>query len=335
MITGYGNVSRELMKLILEKEAFLNDQYGLEWRITSIVGSRGMVYEKGGIDLLSLLEFGTGSNALEEYCEMKNLELLPFSINDQDVLIESTPTDIFTGGSGLAYSKSAIENGLDVVFVSKGALVNSQKEINALAASHHVSLKFSGATAAALPTIDIVQNSLNGTVIKSIEGILNGTTNFILSKMHHESISFETALEIAISQGIAEKNSTLDIGGFDAAAKAIILANNIYDQELTIKDAEITGIDDVAIKDILHAKERDKKIKLIAKITKDKDGAKVKVAPMELSSDHLLYYVDETNKGIIFHTEEMGSICAAGGASNIRATAAAVLKDLINLYKGD
>jgi homoserine dehydrogenase len=287
-----------------------------------------MLYQKEGIQLQKLLELGVGSEALLHYSPDRGE-----SAFDQDVLIDCTPTNIENGEPGLTYILNAIDAGMDVVSVAKGALVHSFKEIKQRSEQKGTKLKYSGATAAALPTIDIGEYSLAGSSITKIEGILNGTSNFILTSMNEEELSFEEALKIAQEKGIAEANPTLDVKGFDTACKLLLLSNSLLGSNYSLKDIKVSGIENLTKADMEQAKGGGKQIKLLARAIKENNQVILEVAPQELSNDHPLIHVKGTNKGIFFETTEMGVICCTGGASHPRGAAAAALKDLINLYR--
>lgn len=334
ILTGYGTVARELSKLILDRSAAIKETYGFELVVTGIVGSKGMLYQSEGINLKSLLEMGVGSNALYLYSQQFNVLLTEPSFQG-DVLIECTPTNIEDGEPGLSYLQTAIDSGMDVVSVSKGALVHAFCEIKKMAEKMGSRLKYSGATAAALPTIDIGEYSLAGCTITRIEGILNGTSNFILTSMNQDHLSFEEALQMAQEKGIAESNPSLDITGFDSGCKILLLANHLLGTNYSLHDVKMNGIEHLTKKNMEEAKLRNRHIKLLARAYQAEGVVILDVAPCELQEDHPLFHVNGTNKGVLFETIEMGTICATGGASNPRGAGAAALKDLINLYRKD
>jgi len=330
VISGYGNVARELVKLFLEKQEMLKETYGLDGKVCGIIGSKGMIYQKEGINLNGLLQHGIGSAALSLYGEHFDVPLQQTEIKG-DILVECSPTNIENGEPGKTYICQALENGIDVIAVSKGALVTSFDELMESAKKSGAKLKYSGATAAALPTLDIGEYSLAGCAITSIKGILNGTSNYILTCMLKEKQSFAEALKMAQEQGIAESNADMDIKGIDSACKILLLANRFLGAKMSLDDVRISGIDEMTIEVIERAKARGEKLKLIASASVSQDNVDVHVSVCELSKEHPLFHVDGTNKGIVFETKEMGNICVTGGASHPRAAAAAALKDLINV----
>lgn len=333
ILTGYGTVAKEFIELIIHYNKHLTTKYGVQFVVIGITGSRGMIFEQDGIDLDILLECGAGSHALSLYAQKKGIPLQKTLFHQGDTLIECAPTDIETGEPGLTYMNHAIRLGMDIVTISKGALVHSYKELMTKANDKGVWIKFSGATAAALPTLDIGEYSLAGCTILRIEGILNGTSNFILTSMAENSLSYEKSLTLAQQKGIAESNPKLDVQGLDSASKILLLANGLLDANANIKDVQITGIENVTKQQMMEAKDNHHTIKLIASAEVENNSVTLTVRPQAIKDDHPLAHVHHTNKGIVFDTIEMGAVCATGGASHPRGAAAAALKDLINLYR--
>ncbi|HDR3490608.1 homoserine dehydrogenase [Bacillus wiedmannii] len=335
VLSGYGTVGREFIKLLNEKYSYIYETYGIRLVVSGVLGRNIAIYNGDGLSLHDLLKYGSGSAAMEKYIEYHPKERATNGINGT-VLVESTVTNLKDGNPGKQYIKQAIEKHMDIVAISKGALVTNWKEINEAARIENVRIRYSGATAAALPTLDIGQFSLAGCHIEKIEGILNGTTNYILSKMNEEDITFEEALKEAQSKGIAETNPILDVSGSDSACKLLLLTNSLMGTENMLTDIHIKGIEHVTKQQIRNAKEQNKYIKLIASAYKDKDGkVALHVEPYEIDKDHPLAKVNGTEKGITFFTDTMGQVTTIGGASNPRGAAAAALKDLINLYRKD
>lgn len=332
VVCGYGNVGRNLIGLIRDKHAEIYKEYNINLILSGVIGSKGCIFEYNGLDLDMLLKCSTGSDGLMEYGEKNIDSFYKYSIYEGDIFVDCTPSEI-NGGVGLGHTINAINSGMDVVFLSKGALVSNFSFIMNIAKEKDVKIKYSGATAAALPTIDVGQYSLAGCKIDSIKGILNGTTNYILSKMHQNNISFNEALVDAQEKGIAEKNPKLDIQGIDSATKILILANSLMHSEYSLNDINIKGIDEIKEEDIKRAKDKNAKLKLLAHAYKENDKVSIEVKPMEVYENDILSYVEGTNKGVVFNTDIMGEIYVLGGASNPLGAAAAGLKDIINLVR--
>ncbi|MDC2864339.1 homoserine dehydrogenase [Bacillus sp. BP-3] len=333
ILAGYGTVGKEFIKLIHEKASFIHKEFGIELLLVGIIGRDVKLYHPEGLCADTLLTQGEGSAALHRYIEqhpVHNENMLGH------VFIESTPTNLQNGDPGKEYILEAIKKGMDIVAISKGALVTSFKEIDEAARFANVRIRYSGATAAALPTLDIGHFSLAGCKIDRIEGILNGTTNYILTKMHEDGTSYEEALQQAQQKGIAETNPLLDVSGMDSACKLLLLSNSLLNTEYTLEDIRIKGIDDLSKQDIQEAKQQGKQIKLLARANTDDNGkVRLEVQPYEVDSNHSLAGVIGTEKGITFYTDTMGAVSTIGGASNPRGAAAAALKDVLNLYRKD
>jgi homoserine dehydrogenase len=207
--------------------------------------------------------------------------------------------------------------------------------LSELAKGNNVKLKYRGATAAALPTMDVGYYSLAGAEIIAIKGILNGTTNYILTEMFNKEINYSEALKLLQHKGISEADMDLDIKGIDSACKLVLLSNSLLHTEFSLKDVRIQGIDTITAEAVKDAKNRGKAVKLIAKCLKEDKNIRLEVLMEEVDSSELLYSVNGTNKGVVFYTDTMGEVAAVGGASNPRGAAAAALKDIINLYRLD
>ena len=334
VLTGFGVVGREWIRLLEEKRGFLRRAYDLDFRVVAVGGRGGFLADEHGLDLAVLGGFETGSRSLQTCADALGTPLVA-TYGKADALVDATPTDTASGEPGFGYMMDAIRRRMDVVALSKGALVRHYGAIAAAAAANRVRLKFSGATAAALPTLDIGQISLAGCEITAIEGILNGTSNYILSRMQEDRIAYVDALRIAQERGIAEADPRLDVEGTDSACKMLLLANCLFDSTLSLSDVSIAGIDGVREQDFEAARAQGTKIKLLARARKLDGTVRVDVMPRNIGTDHLLYSVDGTNKGIVFRTDTMGDVGAVGGASSPRGAAAAALKDLIHLYRSE
>lgn len=331
-VTGYGIVAKEFIKLIMEKEKELKHKYGLQLIIKSIIGSEYKIKEIEGIDIEALLRFNLGSKALKDYCQYKSIKAYKDKQLNGDILVECTPTDIETGEPALSYIYDAIDKNMDIALASKGALVREYDKISTLIKAKNLNLKISGATAAALPTLDLGIQGIRGSKVKCIKGILNGTSNYILTMMMRENMSYNEALDIAIKKGIAEKNNKLDVSGIDTACKILLISNRILDKNFTLNDISIKGIEDLTIDEIRKAIHENSVIKLIGTCEVNEEDISIRVEPECISNNDQLSMVNYNNKAICFTTEETGEIFCSGGASNPRAAAYSLLKDIINMY---
>ncbi|MFN4212057.1 MAG: homoserine dehydrogenase, partial [Devosia sp.] len=213
-IAGLGGVGRATAKLLLDRRDRYRQFYDADLRLVAVCGSRSGLADPHGLEVerLEALEPGLTGPAFIE-------------ASGADILIEAGPSDFRTGGSGLNYIRSALSGGSDAIVISKGALVHSGTELRSLARSTGARLKLSGAAAAALPTIDLLEHSLKGCEVLEIEGILNATTNYLLDAMMYQNLGFDEALTRAQAGGFAEADPRNDTEGWDTACKLLILAN--------------------------------------------------------------------------------------------------------------
>jgi homoserine dehydrogenase len=322
VLMGYGNVGQAFVELVQKKNEDCQKRYGLDIYFVGIFRSRRSLvfaHPQKPAEFLPVQwrEGGCLSDILERY--------------SPGVLVETTPTDSQTGGPGLGYIHLALEKGWHVVTANKGPLVVDFQNLKEKARNLGTSLKFSGATAAALPTIDVALRSLAGARISSIEGILNGTTNYILKKMG-EGFPFESALREAQARGIAETDPSQDVEGWDTAYKILLLTNAVFDTSFNLADVQVEGIDKIDTEHFESCKKRGEKLKLLGRMKRRGDKYSLCVELTPVNATHPLFNVDGTEKGITFETDTMSSITVIGGKSDPIGTAAALLKDIINIY---
>ncbi|WP_245514720.1 homoserine dehydrogenase [Rhizobium leguminosarum] len=303
--------------LLLSRRARYRQVYGVDIRLVAACGSRaGLSDDRGlGEDQLGALEDGLSGPAFIE-------------ASGADLLIEAGPSDFRTGGPGLGYIRSALSAGRDTIVVSKGALVHSGIELRQLARRSGALLKLSGAAAAALPTIDLVDHSLKGCTVLKVEGILNATTNYLLDAMMTRGIGFDAALREAQLGGFAETDPRNDTEGWDTACKLLILANFGLDADLTMNDLTVEGIQSVSGERIEAWRREGLVPKLVGSLTRA-DGtfsAAVGIKAYPLSDPFA--NIRGKDKAIRIVTDAMGETIAIGSGKEPLATAAAALKDL-------
>lgn len=333
IIAGFGRVGRAFGRVIAGKRDFCRARYGLDLVPRAALKSDGGVLCGDRLPMETLLADPPGG--IRENVFWK--QGLQFSdivgTMEPGVLVECTPSDLRTGEPGLSHIASALESGWHVATASKGALVIKFRELNAQAAARGVRLMASGAAAAALPTLDVGIRSLAGAEVLGIEGILNGTTNFILTKME-EGMTYAQALAEAQSLGIAEPDPTMDVDGWDTAAKLLIISNSVLGTGFRLDEVGISGIRDLAPHLGPKAAEAGKALRLMGKCSKEDRTHpwKLEVGLALLDGDHPLFGLRGTTKGVTFYTDTMGPVTVVGGRSDPGGTGAALLKDIINIY---
>lgn len=220
-----------------------------------------------------------------------------------------------------------------MVTVNKGPLVLAYPRLTKLAAEEGVKLAFSGAVAGGLPTVNIGRRDLAGSEVLRLEGILNLTTNYILTQMAEKGKSYAEALAEAQADGHAEADPSLDVEGWDAANKLVILAQSVLEYSASLEDVEVEGITRIGPEDLERAAASGKVIKLIALAEKEDGGYRLSVRPTWLDRSHPLARLTAHQMGIVYHTDINGTITAVIDEEDPLPTAAAMLRDLINIYR--
>lgn len=364
MLVGFGRVGRALAGLLLERGARVAERYALDLRLRRVLTSRGVVDLPAGGDysarLRALVEHGATftpvavgplepGGVLAGETPVGQAAVGELLVGQ--VLVDATPTDLASGQPGLAYLRAALAAGMHGVALSKGPLVVGWEGLQELAARHGTRLMVSGATAAALPAGDTLVHSLAGAEVLSIEGVLNGTTNYMLDRMG-QGLAYGEALAEAQARGIAEPDPRLDVEGWDTAAKMVILANLAWaapgrgtregavragapsGRAATLGEARVAGITSLSPEQLAESRRRGRVVRLVGRALPPEGGRppRIEVGPVELAEDHPLARLTGANKGVTFVTDLMGSVAVTGGESSPRAAAAAALKDIIHLY---
>jgi len=335
VLTGFGHVGRAFFSLLREKSEDLDRRYGLAFEMLAVARADGCFCSGGPLDVRQISRSGdlwTSGNPSWRP-GMRAADLITEQARG-GCLVECTISNLETGEPGLSYISAALRAGWHAVAASKGALVVGLPALKALAVEHGVFLKFSGAAAAALPTLDVGMFSLAGARIEGIQGILNGTTNYILTRMA-EGLDYAEALKEAQDKGIAEPDPAHDVGGWDAACKILLITNACLDKEYVLKDVHVTGITELDADFVRSARHEGRSVKLLATAAPGRQGGKwsLDVRPSLVDATHPLVHVNGTEKGITFLTDSMGSVTVTGGRSSPRGAAAALLKDIINIYR--
>ncbi|NLM43516.1 MAG: homoserine dehydrogenase [Clostridiales bacterium] len=335
-LLGCGGVGKAFIRLLQEKERQLMAQ-GLCISLKYVLSSKGGVYNPQGIDKADFLEFAASERNIFKYSIGGNPNLSfedIISNKDVDMLVELTPTNKDTGEPGLSHITQALKNGINVVTGNKGPIMLAYKKLKDLAKENSVQLGIGCTTGGALPTINAGLMDLAGSEILSIEGVLNGTTNFIIQQMEEKAIDYQEALKTAQDLGIAETDPSYDIEGWDTAIKMLILVNVLMGEEKTLKDINVSGITGITRKDIINAKTKGRKLKLIGRTVKDGEKLDMYVTLEEIDPSHPLYGVDGKNKGVTYISDTLGDLTIIGGASGTKAAAASILRDIVNIDKG-
>lgn len=324
---GFGVVGQSFVKLLLSHSTDLYNDYGIKPKVVACADNGGIITCDQGLDLDRLLNVKKKKKSVIHYGAKGNRsEILDVIENiDAEAVIELTPTNIVDGEPGKNHIISAMKSGKNVITVNKGPLALEFPSLMELAEYNRIAFKFSGTVGGGTPILEFAKRCLKGDRIISFEGILNGTTNYILSKMY-EGLNFSEALQDASEKGYAEKDPTLDIDGYDAVAKLVIASNFLMNMKSTMKDVGRQGIRDVKPLQVVNERKKGNAIKLIASC----DGKNLVVKPKPVSMKDPIC-VDGILNAITFTCQHSGQQTIIGKGAGGMETASAILRDLIDI----
>ncbi|MEG1602233.1 MAG: homoserine dehydrogenase [Cloacibacillus sp.] len=330
-LAGCGNVGTALLELLHDKQDELREKYGFEFKVVLISDlMKGVVMNAEGLDLDAVLAALHERRSFSGFMQAAQPfdELLHES--GATILAECTPTDLKTGGAGLSHLRSALARGISVATTNKGPLAVAFDELTHTAEECGARLAYEGVVMSGTPLIDMVKNGIAGCSVLGFEGILNGTTNFILTKMG-EGATYADALIEATSLGYAEADPSGDVEGWDAAVKVAILSKIIYGKEVQVKDITRIGITQITPRQIEEARKAGFAIKLIAGVRFDSFGMHPYVMPKEISLASPLASINGATNAITIQTDNLGDITISGPGAGRRETAQALLGDMIRM----
>ncbi len=311
-ILGLGTVGTGVYKIIQKQHEEFPHKIGAELEVAKIL-VRNTKKSREGIDMTLV------TDSWDEI------------INDDsiDIVIE------VMGGIEPArtYISEALSRGKHVVTANKDLMAEHGHELLEIAAEHKCDLLFEAAVAGGIPIIRPLKQCLAANNITEIMGIINGTTNFILTKMTDENMEFSEALALAQKLGYAEADPTADVEGLDAGRKIAILASIAFNSRVTFSDVYTEGISKITAKDIKYAKELDCVIKLIATAKHTADGVEVRVTPMFIPKSHPLASVNDSFNAVFVHGDSLGDAMFYGRGAGELPTASAIMGDVIDVCR--
>jgi homoserine dehydrogenase len=330
---GLGNIGRNLLDILVHRREAIARDYGVEFLLVGAADSSGAAADPAGLDMARVRDLKLARQGVASYPDAgqagrRALELIEAA--PADLLVDAAPTNLTHGEPGLSCVRAALRRGQHVVMADKGPLVLAFAELTALASERGVSLLYSGTVAGGLPTVNIGVRDLAGSGVTRVEGIFNGTTNYILTRMDEEGLSYKEALRGAQQAGIAEADPTLDVDGWDAANKLVIIANSVLRRPTTLPDLQVEGIRGITAKDLRLARAQGKVIKLLAVAEKRAEDWLLSVSPTWLERNHPMARTGQWDMGVVYYTDYMGVISAVIREEGPVPTSAAVLRDMIN-----
>lgn len=330
-IIGFGSVGQGVARVFTMKKEVIKKDYGLDINLVAAADRSGAAICPDGLNPDLLLETKKVTGKVSKYPEYGVAGLSGLELMDQldyDCLVEVTPTNIEDGEPARLHMLKAMKEGKDVVTSNKGPLALTFSELADVAQENNVQFKYEASVGGAMPIINFAHETLSGCKIKSIYGILNGTTNYILSRMAKEGSSYDQTLNEAQEMGIAETDPTQDVEGEDAACKVVILANSLMNMNVTYDDVEVKGISQITPESITLAKKEGYLIKLIGEVSPDS----LEVSP-RLVKEGSPFAVEGTLNVATLKTDLADDVTVVGRGAGSIETASAILSDIISIWK--
>ncbi|ANU24049.1 homoserine dehydrogenase [Planococcus donghaensis] len=336
---GFGVVGQGLAEILHHKKEALKRDENFEAQIVAISDfMKGSIYQPDGLDIELVLKTLKETGNLEDYPKTTGLikgwdSITTICESNADTIIEVSYTDVKTGQPAINHCKTAFEHGKNVVMTNKGPVALAYKELSEIAEQHGVSWGFEGTVMSGTPALRMPISTLAGNDITEIRGILNGTTNYILTKMENEGVTYEEALAEAQALGYAEADPTSDVEGYDARYKIVILSNYVMKAPLTVEEVSCTGISSITAQDIEKAKKESKRWKLIATARKQQTGVVAWIALEKVDLDDPLAAISGATNAITYETDLLGAVTLSGAGAGKVETGFSLLIDLITIAR--
>jgi len=339
-LIGCGTVGQGLLEILDKKTEFFRDRFDFKSKVVAISDKlKGSLLIPEGVNIKKLLQILDQGKRIDEYLEgadneaegMESLEIIEKC--EADIIAELTYTDIETAEPATSHIKKALESGKHVVSSNKGPAALYYAELIELAQKNNLFFRIEGTVMSGTPVFNLFEKGFTGNEIKEIKGILNGTTNFILSKMEEENMDYEKALKLAQKLGYAEADPTADVEGFDALAKIVILSNVLLGGSIKPTDAQREGITSISKEDVLTAKEEGYRYKLIASTRKENGQIIAGVSPQKLPLSDPLAGVMGANNALTFELDLLGKVTIQGPGAGKIETGYSILIDMLTIHR--
>lgn len=332
---GFGTVGQGLAEILINKRDQLRRKYDFECSVVAISDiMKGSIYLEEGLDLEKLLSLLRETGRIDGYPGATTGwdSLKTIRESGADIVVEISYTDIDTGEPAASHVRASLESGKHVITSNKGPSALFGRELVKLARQKGVCFRYEGTVVSGTPVLNFALENLAGTEIREVRGILNGTTNYILSEME-KGKGYEETLKVAQDLGYAEAKPDADVKGWDALAKIVIIANMVMDGDLKIADVPCTGITGITLKDIETASQENKRWKLIARAWRDGDKVQAEVSPKKVPADDFLAGVGGVTNALTFDTDLLGKVTVVGPGAGKLETGFSILVDMLSIHR--
>jgi len=344
ILVGFGNVARRFVRLLEERRTRLREECGLKWSVVGIATRRhGALFDPGGLDVagaLEVVEAGGMLGGLHPVGELpveSSLDLIrhasgPMASRRPRVVVETTVLDIEAGRPAIDHVKAALASGCHVVTANKGPVAFAYRELADLADRTGCSFLFEGAVMDGIPIFNFARETLPAVTTTGFRGIVNSTTQHILTAME-TGREFDEALAEMQTEGIAEADASLDVDGWDAAAKTAALINVLMGGRVTPHDIDRTGIAAVTGAEVRQAAASGRRLRMVASARIEGGRAVGLVRPTLLPDGDVLARLTGAQNALILATDLLGEIAVVELDSGLTQTAYALLSDLVTIRK--
>ncbi len=338
-ILGFGTVGQGFVEILLRKREFLAREFGAVFSVVAIADlAKGSLYHPDGLDLGAVLNALKTTGDLSHYPDVPGLvrgldSLATIRTTTADTIIEATFTNVEDGQPGLDHCREALTLGKNVVTTNKGPIALKLQELQSLAHQSGVRILYEGTVMSGTPVIRLAATALAGNRIEGVRGILNGTSNYILTRMQ-EGSTFRDALAEAQKLGYAEADPTNDVDGYDAQYKVMILAQALFGAEILRQDVACTGIRSITREAVQEALREGGRYKLVASLERTVDGLRGRVQPEILPEEDPLAGISGATNALTFRGDLSGSVTVVGAGAGRVETGYALLADCLSLIRG-
>ena len=336
VLVGFGNVGSALARLIVSKRSEIMDRYDLDLRVVTIAtGTHGIALDPAGLDLTQALAIRESAGNLSDMSAGSVQPDIPSLLKEieAEAVLESVPVNYETGQPALSYLQAALERGMHAITSNKGPVVHGYHRLSEIAQANGGRFLFEATVMDGAPIFSTWREGLPGARLMSFRGILNSTTNYLLTEMEAGK-SFESALEEAQAIGVAETDPSGDVDGWDAAIKVAALATVLMETPLGIEDVERQGIGELDAANIRAALDAGLRWKLICSVWREVDKVLGRVRPERVGPEDPLYHVRGTSSQITFSSDVLGDLTIMGTDPGPDTTAYGMFADLLNVARG-
>ena len=334
-LIGFGNVGRAFARLLLTKRDSLAQEFGIEWRVVAIAARRaGAAIDSKGIPLDRALEAAERGGPLAPLSALPAPTAMDELIGacGADILFENTPVNYETGRPAIDHLQTGLEAGMHAITANKGPVVHAFRRLRDLARRQNRHFYFESSVMDGAPIFSLWRTALPGARLRSFRGVLNSTTNLLLTLMEAGQ-TFDEALGQAQAIGVAETDPSGDILGWDAAVKVAALATVLMDSPLLPQEVERQGIEGITPGLLREAREQSRRWKLVCQAEGGDGVVRARVAPEMIGPDDPLYGVMGTSSSITFVSDVLGRLTLTEENPGLETTAYGLLADFVNAVR--